>query len=184
MEEGDLMNHIFFGIAWIAGLRHLPQEHLAQECTMRRSWQRQCDALGKPWEWHEHLPKHCCHVDVFMEMVFPDGRCLFQQKTYPASKQKQFMNCLRSTTTTSLRCWLGLQIPQIPSRASVGCAGQASPIHGGPTTNLTGLKGSVANILVQIPQPACRGVVDSVPRQVGAVLAAEAGTNTIFCTWS
>lgn len=29
-----------------------------------------------------------------------------------------------------------------------------------------------------------RGVVDSVPRQVGAVLAAEAGTNTIFCMWS
>ena len=34
------------------------------------------------------------------------------------------------------------------NRASVGCAGQISPIHGGPTSQLTGLKGSAANILV------------------------------------
>ena len=34
------------------------------------------------------------------------------------------------------------------NKASVGCAGQTSPIHGGPTSQLTGLKGSPANILV------------------------------------
>uniref|UniRef100_A0AAY5K1J4 CCHC-type domain-containing protein n=1 Tax=Esox lucius TaxID=8010 RepID=A0AAY5K1J4_ESOLU len=32
--------------------------------------------------------------------------------------------------------------------AFVGCAGQTSPIHGGPTSQLTGLEGSAANILV------------------------------------
>ncbi|KAK3565305.1 hypothetical protein QTP86_005483 [Hemibagrus guttatus] len=34
------------------------------------------------------------------------------------------------------------------NRASVGCARQTSPIHGGPTSQLTGLKGSAASILV------------------------------------
>ncbi|MBN3305358.1 IRF3 factor, partial [Amia calva] len=34
------------------------------------------------------------------------------------------------------------------NRASVGCAGQTSPIHGGPTSQLTGLKGSAVNVLV------------------------------------
>ncbi|KAK3555557.1 hypothetical protein QTP86_021782, partial [Hemibagrus guttatus] len=35
--------------------------------------------------------------------------------------------------------------------ASVGCAGQTSLIHGGPTSQLAGLKGSAANILVPDP---------------------------------
>lgn len=34
------------------------------------------------------------------------------------------------------------------NRASVGCAEQTKPIHGGSTSNQTGLKGSAANILV------------------------------------
>ncbi|XP_053538195.1 disks large homolog 3 isoform X3 [Ictalurus punctatus] len=34
------------------------------------------------------------------------------------------------------------------NRGSVGCDGQTSPIHGGPTLQLTGLKGSAANVLV------------------------------------
>ncbi|KAF7656197.1 hypothetical protein LDENG_00045110, partial [Lucifuga dentata] len=33
------------------------------------------------------------------------------------------------------------------NRASVGCAGKTSPIHGGPTSQLTGLKGFAANAL-------------------------------------
>lgn len=34
------------------------------------------------------------------------------------------------------------------SRATVGRAGQTSPTHGGPASQLPGLKGSAANILV------------------------------------
>ncbi|KAK3569192.1 hypothetical protein QTP86_026470, partial [Hemibagrus guttatus] len=41
--------------------------------------------------------------------------------------------------------------------ASVGCAGQTSLIHGGPTSQLTGLKGSAANILVADPTAHLQG---------------------------
>ncbi|KAF7666841.1 hypothetical protein LDENG_00089500, partial [Lucifuga dentata] len=34
------------------------------------------------------------------------------------------------------------------NRASEGCAGKISQIHGGPTSQLTGLKGFAANVLV------------------------------------
>ncbi|KAK3564655.1 hypothetical protein QTP86_024529, partial [Hemibagrus guttatus] len=62
------------------------------------------------------------HVHTFMETVFPDG--LFQQDNAPCTKSQS-------------------------NRASVGCAGQTSLIHGGPTSQLRGLvKGSADNILV------------------------------------
>uniref|UniRef100_A0A671KEA3 Contactin-3-like n=1 Tax=Sinocyclocheilus anshuiensis TaxID=1608454 RepID=A0A671KEA3_9TELE len=47
------------------------------------------------------------------------------------------------------------------NRASVGCVEQTSSIHGGPTSQLTELKGSAANI--QIPQHTFRGLVESMP---------------------
>ncbi|KAK3515662.1 hypothetical protein QTP70_026420 [Hemibagrus guttatus] len=43
------------------------------------------------------------------------------------------------------------------SPASVGCAGQTSPIHGGLTSQLTGPKGSAANILVPDPTAHLQG---------------------------
>ncbi|ROL48370.1 hypothetical protein DPX16_4196 [Anabarilius grahami] len=39
------------------------------------------------------------------------------------------------------------------------------PIHGGSTSQLTGLKGSAAHILVQIPQHTFRGLEESMPRR-------------------
>ena len=50
-------------------------------------------------------------------------------------------------------------------------AGQ-SPIHGGPTSQFTGLKGPAANILVPDTTAHLQG---SMPRQVRAVLAAKGG---------
>ncbi|KAK3552505.1 hypothetical protein QTP86_012635 [Hemibagrus guttatus] len=44
-----------------------------------------------------------------------------------------------------------------PNPVSVGCAGQTSPIHKGPTSQLTGLKGSAANILVPDPTAHLQG---------------------------
>ncbi|KAK3520889.1 hypothetical protein QTP86_017021, partial [Hemibagrus guttatus] len=41
--------------------------------------------------------------------------------------------------------------------AFVGCAGQTGPIHGAPTSQLTGLKGSAANILVPDPTAHLQG---------------------------
>ncbi|XP_060795918.1 pleckstrin homology domain-containing family S member 1-like isoform X2 [Neoarius graeffei] len=44
--------------------------------------------------------------------------------------------------------WSSKFLGSQPHRASLDCAGQTSPIHGGPTTQLTGLNGSVTNVLV------------------------------------
>lgn len=74
----------------------------------------------------------------------------------------------------TLRCCLGLQIPDfnlIKHAWDVldGYDGQASPIHGGLTSQFTTLKGAVANIWVRIPQPTFRGLVESMTqkRQIG-----------------
>jgi len=59
--------------------------------------------------------------------------------------------CLKNGTSTMmiLRCWFGLQIPQILSnQASVSCTGQKSPIHGVSSSHLTGLKLSTSDSLV------------------------------------
>lgn len=62
----------------------------------------------------------------------------------PAKKQTWSRNGLRSRTT-SLRCWLGLQLPQISIQSSI--CGKCWTDHG-PTSQLPIFKGSVANILV------------------------------------
>ncbi len=51
-------------------------------------------------------------------------------------------------------------------------------IHGGPTLQLAGLKGSAANVLV--PQDMFRGLVESIPRCIRAVFPAQRGTDTIL----
>ena len=50
-----------------------------------------------------------------------------------------------------------------------------SPIHGGPTLQLTGLKGSAANILVPDTPEHLQLLVESMPQRVRAVLAAKGG---------
>lgn len=63
-------------------------------------------------------------------------------------------------------------------QASVECAGQGSLIHGGPTSRLTGLKGSTANILppdTTLSKPLSEHLVESMLRCVRAVLVAQLG---------
>ena len=61
------------------------------------------------------------------------------------------------------------------NRASVECSGQTSPIHGGPTLQLRGLKGSVGNILVQDTTAHIQGLVDS-------FTAWKFGFSSVCCT--
>lgn len=63
------------------------------------------------------------------------------------------------------------------NRASVGCAEQTSPIHGGPSLKLTGLKRSAAN--VSLPDTTAY-LQRSVPRRVKAVLVG--GENHVAVT--
>ena len=101
------------------------------------------------------------HVHPFMETVFPDGRGLFQQDN--ATKQKGFSNGLRSTTMR-LRWWLGLHIPQISIQSMEA-----------PPRNLQDLKNLLQTSWCQIPEHTVRGLVESIPWKLRAVLAAKGG---------
>ena len=61
------------------------------------------------------------HVHPFMETVFPGGCGLFQQDNASCHKAKMASKFPRSQS----------------NRASVGCAEQTSPMHGGSTTYRT-----------------------------------------------
>ena len=95
-----------------------------------------------------HLHIVVDHIHPIIENIFPEGCRLFQQD-----------NALCHNANGSGMVWgarqrvsclvLDSKFPRSQSNwASVGCAGQTSQIYGGPTSQLTGLKGSAANILV------------------------------------
>ena len=107
----------------------LPGEHMAPGCTMGRRragggsvmlWTMFCwGTLGST-----------IHVDVpltrstYLSLVadHEQTQCSlmasFSRMMLPATKQKWFRNGLRNTTT-SLRCCLGLQVPQTSIRSSI-----------------------------------------------------------------
>ncbi|KAK3534682.1 hypothetical protein QTP86_020344 [Hemibagrus guttatus] len=64
--------------------------------------------------------------------------------------------------------------------ASVGCAGQKSLIHGGPTSQLTGLKGSAANILVPDTTAHLQGSSGVHALTCQDCFGSKRGTNTIL----
>ena len=124
MEEGGLayITFSFTSCGWLAYLGSTwHHDALWEEGQLAEAvWCfGQCSA-GKPWVlpstwmllWH--LPEHCTpfHGNGLMAVAS------FSRIMHCATKQKWFRNGLRSTTT-SLRCWLGLQIPQISIQSSI-----------------------------------------------------------------
>ena len=88
-------------------------------------------------------------VHTFMETVFPDYCDLFQQDNALCHKAKNGSGMVWGTQKQVSGDDLASKFLRSQSnRASLKCAGQTSLIHGGPTSQLTGLKGSAANILV------------------------------------
>ena len=149
------------------------------------SWWRQCDALGNALLGNtgscgcycamHHLPKHCCRpCTPFMETVFPDGCGLFQQDNVPCHKAGMVWGAQQQGVD------LASKFPRSQSnRASVGCAGQTSPIHGAPTSQLTGLKGSATNTLVPDTTAHLQGSSGVMPWWVWAVLATKVDQHNI-----
>ena len=189
-----LISHIFFYMTWMTGcVCHIPggTHGTKMYCGRKASRWRLCDALGNvllgnlgfchPCGCYfdiYHLPMHCCRPYSLMA-VASLGRIMRQP-----TKQKWFRNGLRSTTM-SLRSGLASKFPRSQSnRASVGCAGQTSPIYGGSTSQLTGLKGSAANILVPDTTAnfqGSRGVHASMGQ---GCFGSNKETNTIVGRWS
>ncbi|KAK3515696.1 hypothetical protein QTP70_028535 [Hemibagrus guttatus] len=93
---------------------------------------------------------------------------LLQKTMHRATKQKWF----RNGSTTSLRCGLGLQIPQISIQSSI--CGMCWTNKSDPC-NFENLKDLLLKSWCQIPQHTFRDLVESMPRRVRAVLAAKVG---------
>ena len=115
-------------------VRHLPGEHVAPECTMRK---RQVSG-GSAMVWEMFCLKTLgptIHVDVtltrttYLKALLQTMYTLswkhyslmavasFSRIMHHATKQKWLRNGLRSTM--SLRCWLGFQIPQTSIQSSI-----------------------------------------------------------------
>ncbi|MCI4375370.1 hypothetical protein PGIGA_G00108680 [Pangasianodon gigas] len=87
-------------------------------------------------------------IHPFIATVSPNGSGLFQQDNVPCYTAKIVQEWFEEHDRVQ-DVDLASKFPRSQShRASVGCAGQTSLIHGGPTSQLTGLKGSAANVLV------------------------------------
>ena len=154
-ESSFLLHHV---VGWVC-VHCLPGEDIAPGCTMGR---RQASG-GSVMLWAMFCWETvglAIHVDVTLTCttylsIAADHKhpftlyslmavASFSRIMHSVTKQKWSRNGLRSTTTT-LRCCHGLQIPQISIQS---ICGMCCPIHGGPTSQLTGLKGSAAKILL------------------------------------
>ncbi|KAK3515693.1 hypothetical protein QTP70_028532 [Hemibagrus guttatus] len=121
------------------------------------------------------------HVHPFMETVFPDGCGLFQQDNAPCHKAKMVQEWFdEHNNEFEVLTWP----PNFPrsqsNRASVGCAGQTRPIHGGPTSQLRELKGSAANILVPDTTAHLQGSSGVHASTGQGCFGSKRGTNTIL----
>ncbi len=129
-----LINHVFFYITWMAMcVSYLGKTWHQDALVKKASGQRQCDALGIVLLGN----LGSCHPCGCFLMV---ALASFRRIMRPATKQKWFRNGLRSTTT-SLRCWLGLQIPQISIQSSI-CGMQNKQVRSmeAPPHNLQNFK--------------------------------------------
>jgi len=119
-----------------------------------------------------------------METVFPGGCGLFQQDNAPCHKAKMVQEWFEEHNNEfEVLTW-----PQFPrsqsNQASVGCAEQTSPIHTGPTLQLTGLKGSAANILVPDTTAHLQGSSGVHASTSQGCFGSKRGNNTILGRWS
>ena len=190
MEEDGLVWWIPFSFkscGWLGAFALLTwEEHMAPGCNMGR-WLADGDSLmllamfcletlgpaihvDVTW----HLPHSIVadHIYPLMETVFPDGCGLFHQDNAPYHKEKLFRS-----TTTSLRCWLRIQIPQISIQSSICgmCWTNKFRSMEAPPRNSQDLMDLLLTSWCQIPQHTLRGLVEWMPWWDSSVLAAKGG---------
>ncbi len=149
-----LMNHVFFYITWMDGCvcfaylgNTWHQDAIWEGSVML--WAMFCkETLGPAIHVNVTLTRTTYlsiiadHGHPFMETVFSGGCGLFQQDNVPCNKAKMVQEWFQEHNNEFSK------FPRTQSNwASVGCAEQTSPIHGGPTSQFTGPKGSAAKIL-------------------------------------
>ncbi|MBN3308071.1 DISC1 protein, partial [Amia calva] len=147
-------------------------QNRAQECS-RSSESQQCPPLRKDRLLQEQRQIQKEIQDLQRKLVTLEARSsqleceILEEERLMESEEGQVLPLLSCPTTQLLdlgktlddlvdsehRARLCTHLPPYIQRsqsnqASMGCAGQTSPIHGGPTSQFTGLKGSAANVLV------------------------------------
>ena len=113
-------------------------------------------------------------VHPFMAMVFPDGSGLFQQDNAPIL-QKLFRNGLRSMTEFKVLTWPPNSPDLNPIEHLWDVLKKQVRSMEAPPRNLQDLKDLLLTSWCQRPQDTFRGLVESTPRRVRAVLAARGG---------
>ncbi|KAK3536019.1 hypothetical protein QTP70_025289, partial [Hemibagrus guttatus] len=120
-----------------------------------------------------------------METLFPDGCGLFQQDNAPCHKAEMVQEWFDDLNNQFEVLTPPPNSPDLKSNpASVGCAGQTSPIHGGPTSQLTRLEGSAANILVSDPTAHVQGSSGVHASMGQGCFGSKNGTDTILGRFS
>ncbi|KAK3543232.1 hypothetical protein QTP70_014109 [Hemibagrus guttatus] len=143
--------------------------------VMNRKGRKVCIAyLGNTWQqdllWEEGNAcnyGHACSGNVLLGNLGSCHPCGCYFDTYHLPK-----HCCRPISRSQ------------SNRASVGCAGQTSLIHGGPTSQLTGLKGSAANILVPDTTAHLQGSSGVHASMGQGCSGSKRRTNTILVRWS
>ena len=191
MEEGGLVWWITFSFTshgWLVHVCRLPGEHVAPEYTMGR---RQAGGgsvmVWAVFCWETFGP--AIHVDVtltcttylsivadhehpFMEMVFPDGCGLFQQDNAPCLKATVVQEWFEKHDKFEVLTWP----PNSPDLNLIEDLWDVLDKQvwstEAPPCNLEDLKNLLLTSWCQIPKQTSRGLEESMPWWVRAVLAA------------
>ena len=168
------MNHVFFYTTWMARWTHGARMHYGKKAVwcFELCWETLGSAIHVDviLTCTTHLSIVADHVQYTLSWKLYSLMAVasFSRTMCPTTKQKWFRNGLRNTIRSS-RCLTGLQ---------------DRLIHGGPTSQLTGLKGSAANVLVP-------DTTEHFQRSSGVhatmgqgCFGGKMGTYTIFGRWS
>ena len=116
------------------------------------------------------------HVHPFMETVFPGGSGLFQQDNVPCHKAKMVQEWFEEHNNEfEVLTWPPNSPDLNPIQHLWDVLNKQVQSMEAPPRNLQVLKDLLLTSWCQIPQKTFRGLVESMPRLVRAVLAAKVG---------
>ena len=173
-------------------VRRFPGEHMAPGCTMGRRqagggsvmlWAMFCwETLGPAIHVDVTLTRTTYlsivadHVHPFMETVFPGGCGLFQQDNAPCHKAKMVQEWFEEHNNEfEVLTWPPNSPDLNPIEHLWDVLNKQVRSMEAPPRNLQDLKDLLLTSWCQIPQHTFRGLVESMPRRVRAVLAAKGG---------
>lgn len=155
---------VFVCIMWMSRCMKIAY-HLAPVCAMGRNQAGGgsmmpcaifCFDLGS---WHSSG----CYFETFLNNLQQYNASCNIAKIYQERFEKH---------DKELKNWIGLKIPQTSPRSSICGMCCTCPIYKSPTSHLINLKDFLMS-WCQTPQPTYRGLVESMPHQIRAVLVAQ-----------